>query len=148
MILNVDGSSLGNPGISGFGGLIRNRDGVWVHGFVGNIGFSNILHAELLAIYYGLVLAWDFGFTELWCYSNSKSAIKLISETVNTWHRYAAIIHNIKELLARDWRIHIVHTYREGNACADYLAKFGASHPETYSPLADPPRWNEPPPVS
>ncbi|PNX82419.1 hypothetical protein L195_g038448 [Trifolium pratense] len=61
---------------------------------------------------------------------------------------YAAIIHNIKELLPRDWRIHIVHTCREGNACADYLAKFGASHPETYSPLADPPRWNEPPLVS
>jgi hypothetical protein len=27
MILNVDGSSIGNPGVSGFGGLIRNSDG-------------------------------------------------------------------------------------------------------------------------
>ncbi|MCI54853.1 ribonuclease H protein, partial [Trifolium medium] len=44
---NVDGSSIDNPGVSGFGGLIRNSDGAWVHGFAGNISFSNILHAEL-----------------------------------------------------------------------------------------------------
>jgi hypothetical protein len=44
-----------------FRGLIQNVDGVWVHGFVGNIEFSNILHAELLAVYYGLLMAWGFG---------------------------------------------------------------------------------------
>ncbi|XP_045799915.1 uncharacterized protein LOC123894078 [Trifolium pratense] len=57
MILNVDGSSIGNHGVSGFGGLIRNSDGGRIQGFAGNIGISNILHAELLAMYYGLVLA-------------------------------------------------------------------------------------------
>jgi len=39
MILNVEGSSLGNPGVSGFGGLIEKDDGAWIHGFAGNIGF-------------------------------------------------------------------------------------------------------------
>jgi hypothetical protein len=57
MIMNVGGSSISNLGVSGFGGLIRNSDGVWVHDFAGNIGFSNILHAELLAVYHGLILA-------------------------------------------------------------------------------------------
>jgi ribonuclease HI len=57
MILYVDGSSIDNHGISGFRGLIWNSVGAWVQGFVGNIGFSNILHAELLAVYYGLVMA-------------------------------------------------------------------------------------------
>jgi len=61
MILNVDGSSLGNPGVSGFWGLLRNEDGAWIHGFAGNIVFSNILHAELLAIYHGLRMVWEFG---------------------------------------------------------------------------------------
>jgi hypothetical protein len=46
MILNDDGSSISNPLVFDFGGLIRNSDGAWVQGFVGNIGFSNILHAE------------------------------------------------------------------------------------------------------
>jgi hypothetical protein len=51
MILNVDGSSIGNPSISGYGGIIRNADGVWIHGFFGNLRVSSILHAELMAIF-------------------------------------------------------------------------------------------------
>jgi hypothetical protein len=50
-----------------------------------------------------------------------------------------SVIYNIKELLTRDWRIRLMHTLREGNACADYLAKMGAHNPEAYSPLAVPP---------
>ncbi|GAU24184.1 hypothetical protein TSUD_84190 [Trifolium subterraneum] len=102
MILNVDGSSIGNPGISGFGGLIQNFDRTWVHGFAGNIGFSNILHAELLAMYHGLVLAWKLNIKDMWCYSDSKTAIKLLSDHVNEWHHYAAIIYNIKDLLTKN----------------------------------------------
>ncbi|PNX87731.1 ribonuclease H [Trifolium pratense] len=83
MILNVDGSSIGNPGISGFRGLIWNSDGAWVHDFAGNIGFSNILHAELLAVYHGLVLAWELDIKDLWCYSDYKIVIKLLSNHVN-----------------------------------------------------------------
>ncbi|GAU50029.1 hypothetical protein TSUD_240220 [Trifolium subterraneum] len=79
MILNVDGSIIGNPGISGFGGLIRNADGAWVHGFFGNLAVTNILHAELMAIYKGLLLAWELNIKDLWCYSDSKMAIKLIT---------------------------------------------------------------------
>ncbi|GAU16251.1 hypothetical protein TSUD_298830 [Trifolium subterraneum] len=99
MILNVDGSSIGNPGVSGFGGLLRNSDGGWIHGFAGNIGISNILHVEY----------------------------------------WQSIIHNIKDLLARDWRVRVVHTLRKGNVCADYLAKIGAHHSEAYSTIAIPP---------
>ncbi|MCH79684.1 RNA-directed DNA polymerase (Reverse transcriptase) [Trifolium medium] len=82
MILNVDGSS-SNPGISGFGGLIHNADGAWVHGFFGNLGVTNILHAELMAIYKGLLLAWELNIKDLWCYSDSEMAIKLITEPVD-----------------------------------------------------------------
>jgi hypothetical protein len=34
-------------------------------------------------------------------------AIKLITEPVNEWHHYAAILYNIKDILARDWSITI-----------------------------------------
>ncbi|GAU24890.1 hypothetical protein TSUD_116140 [Trifolium subterraneum] len=109
MILKVDGSSIGNPGVSGFGGLIRNSDGAWVQSFVGNIGFSNILPAELLAVYHGLALAWELDIKELWCYSDSMIVIKLLYEPVN------------------------------GNTCANYLAKLGARNAEAYSSIAIPP---------
>jgi ribonuclease HI len=139
MILNVDGSSIGNPGISGFGGLIRNADGAWVHGFYGNLGVTNILHAELMAIYKGLLLAWERNIKDLWCYSDSRTAIKLITEPVDEWHHYAAILNNIKDILNRDWHVSILHTLREGNACADYLAKHGANNNEVFSSIAIPP---------
>jgi hypothetical protein len=53
--------------------------------------------------------------------------------------QYAAIIHNIKDLLAKDWSVKVVHTFREDNACADYLAKLKAHNPKVYSPVAIPP---------
>lgn len=56
-MLNVDGSSLGNPGASGFGGVLRNSDGSWIGSFSGSVGFSNDLHVELLALYNGLSMA-------------------------------------------------------------------------------------------
>ncbi|KAK2439291.1 hypothetical protein QL285_023974 [Trifolium repens] len=112
MILNVDRRSIGNPSISGFRGLIRNSDVVWVYGFAENIDFSNILHAELLTVYHGLSLAWELDIKDLWCHSDSKTVIKLLSDHVNDCHCYAAIIYNIKDLLARDWRVRVMHTLR------------------------------------
>lgn len=79
MILNIDGSSIGNPGVSGFGGLILNFVGAWVQGFAGNIGISNILHAELLAIFHGLKMAWTVEYKDLVCFSDSQSAVKLVT---------------------------------------------------------------------
>ncbi|MCI76768.1 hypothetical protein A2U01_0098038, partial [Trifolium medium] len=39
----------------------------------------------------------------------------------------------------RDWSVRVVHTLREGNACANYLARIEARNPEAYSPIAIPP---------
>ena len=65
--------------------------------------------------------------------------IKLLSNHVNEWHHYAAIIFNIMDLLTRNWGVRLVHTLRKGNTCADFLAKFGARNPEAYSRIAVPP---------
>ncbi|KAK7260572.1 hypothetical protein RIF29_26725 [Crotalaria pallida] len=62
--LNVDGSSLGNPGHAGYGGLIRNAQGEWLCGFV---GVSNNIHMELLAVLHGLQLAWNSGYRYVVC---------------------------------------------------------------------------------
>jgi ribonuclease HI len=97
MILNVDGSSLGNPDVSGFGGLLRNDYDAWYCGFADNIGFSNILLAKLLAVYHGFRMTCEFGMSESVCYFDSKTTIKLIKEPVNDWHHYVAIL-----LLSRD----------------------------------------------
>jgi ribonuclease HI len=128
--------------LCGIDKVIYNFDGAWIRGFSGNIGFSNILRAELLAVYHGLVLAWELQIRKLCCYSDSKTAINLITESVNKWYHYAAIFYNIKDILARDWRITISHTLRDGYACADYLAKFEARNLKAFS-YSHPACWNE-----
>ena len=55
--LNFDGSSFGNPGTSGFGGLLRNADDGWIVGFSSYCGVVDNLYAELLALRMGLKLA-------------------------------------------------------------------------------------------
>lgn len=132
-VLNVDGSSLGNPGRSGFGGLLRRSDGTWIVGFAGSLGFSEILQAELMAILKGLSLAWDLGIRRLVCCSDSKMAIDIIEKACNLFHVYAVLIQNIKDLLMKDWLVTLIHTWREGNAAADFLAKLGAQGDSSWS---------------
>jgi len=78
--------------------LIQNDNGAWIRGFARNIGFSNILDVELLAMYHGLRLAWELEVPNILCYSDSKITINLIFATVNNWHHYVQIIRNIQEL--------------------------------------------------
>ncbi|KAJ1381433.1 hypothetical protein SESBI_45148 [Sesbania bispinosa] len=55
--LNVDG----NPGPAGFGGVFHDGIGEWFYGFYGNIGVSEILQAELVAILHGGMVTRWFG---------------------------------------------------------------------------------------
>lgn len=65
--VNVDGSSIGNPGKPGFGGSFRNVAGEWICGFSGFCGVTTCLNAELLAIYHALNLGWNKGFRLVIC---------------------------------------------------------------------------------
>ena len=79
-ILNVDGSCIGSPARAGFGGLIRNSAIFFLAGFLGFLPpSSDILQAELTAIYYGLSMAKDMGITQLVCYSDSHLSINIIN---------------------------------------------------------------------
>lgn len=118
---------MGNPGPSGFSGLFRNSDGAWVRSFFGSLDLSDNIHAELHAFWHGLTISWDAGYRNLIIQSDCLKAIRLVTNELPAFHKYINLILNIRELLARDWSAKISHTLREGNACADLLAKKGAS---------------------
>ena len=44
----MDGSSQGNPGLEGFGGLARGEDERWIFGFYGSVGFAGNLLREVI----------------------------------------------------------------------------------------------------
>lgn len=60
--LNTDGSALGNPGLAGGGGVIRDCTGRWMVGFSRKIGIASSLTAELWAIRGGQC----FALREIW----------------------------------------------------------------------------------
>lgn len=125
-ILNVDGSCIGSPIRAGFGGLIRNSVGFYLSGFLGFLpSSSDILLAELTAIYDGINTAIDMGITDMAVYSDSLLSINLITTTSSKFHIHAALIQDIRDKLSlRNFSLN--HTLREGNQSADYLAKLGA----------------------
>jgi ribonuclease HI len=102
MVLNVDGSCLGNPGRAGFDGLIRNGYGVWIVGFSGFLGIANNTLAELMVLYHELKIARAHGYCRFVCYSDSKTVLDLVTKGYNNYHCYAAIIVNIQDLLKLD----------------------------------------------
>ncbi|XP_057422473.1 uncharacterized protein LOC130716276 [Lotus japonicus] len=126
LVINVDGSVRGDPCKGGFGGCFRSGFGQWHGGFYEFFNDPTILHLELLAIFHELTLAWDRGVRAVECQSDSLDAVKLESSGPPLRHAFASLIWDIKDLLNRPWQVALYHTLREGNACADFLAKHGA----------------------
>jgi len=143
-VLNVDGSCIGSPVRAGFGGLIRNSAGFFLASFSGFLPSSSaILQAELTAIYYGLSMAKDMGITELVCYSDSLLSINVINGSGYRFHVYAVLIQEIKALLSQaNYSLH--HTLREGNQCADFMTKLGASSDDIFLSHQFPPDYLRP----
>ena len=124
--IDVDGSSLGNPGRIGAGGLIRFSTGNFLVEFTAFAGVACNLLSELLAIAKELKLAWNRGYRKIICHSDSKDAIRLLSANLAGFHKYRAFILEIRELLSRDWISRIEHTFRQANFCVDFMAKLPA----------------------
>ena len=72
---------------------------------------SNIFHAELFAIYKGLMLAKEMDFLELVCRSDSLHCINLIKGSNMMFHVYAVLIQGIKDLIEKS-NVTICHTLR------------------------------------
>jgi ribonuclease HI len=111
----MDGSCLGVPIRAGYGGVIQNSAGYYLLGYSGFIPTStDILFAELTAIYRGLLLAVEMGIEDMACYSDSLLSIRLLTDHASKYHAYAVLIQDIKDLLStRNFSIH--HCFREGN---------------------------------
>jgi hypothetical protein len=104
----------------GFGGIIRNTFGHYIAGFSGLIeGSSDILYAELYAIYKSLLLVKDRSIDELVYYSNSLYCAHFIKGPKVKCQIHAMLIQDMKELLSQP-NISPYHTLREDNQFIDF----------------------------
>ncbi|KAF7833196.1 putative ribonuclease H protein At1g65750 family [Senna tora] len=124
--LNTDGSSIGNPGPMGIGGIFRNSDGGWLLGFSSFVGIQSNMFAELNAIKHGLAIAVDRKISKLEVNSDCLEAINLITREDISNHHLGVLIYDIRNLMTKFEAISVSHVFREANHCADGLAKLGS----------------------
>ena len=138
--MNTDGSSLGNPGSSGVGGIIRNDRGHLVHAFSSHIDFGSNNRAELLALLQGLKACKHLGIHLV--------EIELDSQVViSWWNRRRCGVWYLEDFwedildITNSMVCVFRHVYREGNKVADWLAKRGAAgHHSVWNVIGDMPR--------
>lgn len=123
--VNVDGSHLHN-GRSACGGLIRRDNGSFVQGFHCNIGSGNAVWAELWGHYLGIKLARQPGLHWVVFELDSMVIVDMVNAEVTANASLRPLLQHISCML-RDpsWRTSVVHTFRETNGCADFLARKG-----------------------
>jgi hypothetical protein len=66
-------------------------------------------------------------FIDVISYSDPLLCVKILHESTPKFHKYAALIQDIHDLIHQDWLFHLSHTFREGNNCADFVAKLDTS---------------------
>ncbi|XP_058082396.1 uncharacterized protein LOC131230496 [Magnolia sinica] len=120
--LNVDGSACGNSGFSGGGGICKRDDGSFVFAFLSAYGVGSNNKAKLRAIYDGIVLCLDRGFSRIVVETNSMVARGLLSGTSTTPWKLKPWVSRIKSL-GRTANFVFSVIPREGNGPADGMAK-------------------------
>ncbi|PKU62487.1 Putative ribonuclease H protein [Dendrobium catenatum] len=122
--LNTDGSYNGK--VAGCGGILRNHLGQMIKAFDGPVKGNSALIAELKGIIYGISMCINLGYNRIWIEVDAMLILHYINNNslFNAENYY--LIRQMKQDLSNN-NYKISHIYREGNGCADALAKVGCN---------------------
>ncbi|CAN1135060.1 Putative ribonuclease H protein At1g65750 [Linum perenne] len=81
IIVNSDGSVLGNHGKAAAGGLLRDREGNCIDAYAINLGVCSIRRAEIRGALEGIRRAWSGGFRNVVVQLDSQAAIAILSDS-------------------------------------------------------------------
>ncbi|KAF7826059.1 ribonuclease H [Senna tora] len=139
--INTDGSVVGEQGMAGCGGIIRNDQGNWISGFLSFIGSCSVLDAELWGIYRGLVLVKKKGLQRVMVECDSKEAIGLIEKARALRFTNNRMVGKIFELSTNLDRVVFSYSPREANGCANWLARRSLYYSIGVKELDSPPSY-------
>ncbi|MED6207372.1 hypothetical protein PIB30_035175 [Stylosanthes scabra] len=100
--VNCDGSLFICGQLAGFGCIIRNPNGICLRSCSGSIRADSNLVCELLAIWHGLLLAWETDFRNVICETDRWEAYNLIHQDCLHVCNYQDLILRIKDILLRN----------------------------------------------
>ncbi|KAK9036244.1 hypothetical protein V6N11_078252 [Hibiscus sabdariffa] len=102
--LNTDGARSLVDGSASYGGVLRDHNGKWIHGFNKFIGRCSVVEAELWGISTEMDLAWGLGCRQLIIESDSSEALRMVQQYTFGGDPYV-IISYIRQICNKDWQI-------------------------------------------
>ncbi|KAL9241913.1 hypothetical protein vseg_015970 [Gypsophila vaccaria] len=121
-LLNTDGTSRGNPGMAGCGGLIRNDSGNFVFAYMFSCGIFTSMRAEMRALLVGLEHARSLCITKLLVHMDNSPCVDFFRSDQLLSNNLHPLVQRCRELLTLNgWEVHINHVFREANRAADWL---------------------------
>ena len=130
--LNTNGASSGNLGKAG-------GNGRWIKGFSRSIGHASSFVAKYWALRDGFKLALGIGVQRLVVELDAKVVVSLITSIGGSNKPYLPLLNDCRYLLSRFLQTRVVHVFREGNRCADALARMGSNMAEEFLVFDNPP---------
>eukprot|EP00253_Pinus_taeda_P020461 PITA_20461 len=132
-MLNFDGASKGNPGLTGYGGAVRNHQGQVLKVFFGSIGWNTNNVAELEGLWRGLFMAQRERLSPLIVEGDSQLLINMAikiqqgteAQKVSRSWRMVTRLELLQSWLKDNKAITFNHIRREGNKLADIMANIG-----------------------
>ena len=128
--INTDGSSRGNPGPAGIGGVARDSSGDIQFFFSIYKGYHTNNLMEALAILVAVEQCCQCGWRRIICETDSQVVVNLLNKrnyvTVD-WH-LAVVVQQIIQLCTSLDSVTFMHIPREWNGVADCLAKWASEH--------------------
>ena len=134
--LNTNGSSLGNLGIAGGGGLINEEEGKWIAGFARKIGLTTSFIAELWALCDGLNVCLNYNFAAVEVELDAKAIMEINANPYYTNVFISTVMEDCKLLASQIPQVRFRHCYREANRCANALAHMRGSQATDFVFLA------------
>ncbi|CDP11040.1 unnamed protein product [Coffea canephora] len=122
--LNTDRCSLGNPGVSGGGGVLRDSSGTLLFGFAVPFGELTCLQAEIKALVFGVQQCRLRGFSRIRVEMDSLVLVNLLVRQFRCPWSVRSDLESLRAVQGLEWTVG--HCYREMNQVADALAKVGA----------------------
>ncbi|KAL7222427.1 hypothetical protein ACSBR1_024175 [Camellia fascicularis] len=109
-----------------------------VCGYYGMFHNGTSLEAKLWAIYKGLTVILQKGMNKVTIETDCEQVMKLLEKELDAKCPFKGLVEDAR-IIMRGCECTMQHVYKEGNLCADALAKFGIDQPEEILVVNEPP---------
>ncbi|KAK6780041.1 hypothetical protein RDI58_022225 [Solanum bulbocastanum] len=122
--LNTDGSALNNPGNIGAGGILRNQNGDLLFAFSAPLGEGTNNQAEVEAAIFGLSWCANLNYKNVILEVDSQLLVEWMKDHITASWKVSYQLQKLQQLASKFDQFKCIHTLREANWVADFLAKY------------------------